>query len=171
MKIKLFLILFLIICNLSKANQNYINNKYILKDTTVIHQIIFSRSGNPGWDVQVELEKNLYTIIIEENGMVLLNVMGKNSSPFDHIIVSYNGKISKRKFKKLSSKLKEINFTKLNNEYLTNWEDVGGDTYEITYNQNNQKKILDENFEIDGLREFKEMLIKLKKEIKWVPNK
>jgi hypothetical protein len=102
--------------------------------------------------------------------MVLLNVMGKNSSPIDHIILSYNGKISKRKFKKLSSKLKEFNFTKLNNEYLTNWEDVGGDTYEITYNQNNQKKILDENFEIDGLREFKEMLIKLKKEIKWVPN-
>ena len=41
--------------------------------------------------------------------------------------------------------LYEINFTKLNNEYLTNWEGVGGDTYEITYNQNNQKKILDEN--------------------------
>lgn len=77
MKIKLFLILFLILCNLSKANQNYINSKYILKDTTVIHQIIFSRSGNPGWDVQEELEKNIYTIIIEENGMVLLNVMGK----------------------------------------------------------------------------------------------
>ena len=35
-----------------------------------------------------------------------------------------------------------------------------------------RKKILDENFEIDGLREFKEMLIKLKKEIKheWIAN-
>ena len=36
-----------------------------------------------------------------------------------------------------------------NNEYLTNWEDVGCDTYEITYNQNNQKKILDENIELN----------------------
>jgi hypothetical protein len=168
MKIKLFLILFLIICNLSKANHNYINSKYILKDTTVIHQIIFSRSGNPGWDSEEELDKRLFTIVFEENGKVLLHVAGKNFNPFDHIIVSYNGKISKKRFKILSNKLKEIKFIALNNEYLTDYEDVGGDSYIITYNQNKRKKILDENFEIDGLKDFREILIKLKKEIKWV---
>ena len=170
MKIKLYLILFLIICNLTKANHNYINSKHILKDTTVIHQIIFSRSGNPGWDSKEELDKKLFTIFFEENGKVLLHVAGKNFNPFDHIIVSYNGKISKKKFKILSSKLKEIKFIALNNEYLTDYEDVGGDSYIITYNQNKRKKILDENYNIDGLKEFREMLIKLKKEIKWVPN-
>ena len=52
---KKLLFLFLIFCNLCKANHNY-----ILKDTTVIHQISFSRGGNPGYDLQKEeLEKRL----------------------------------------------------------------------------------------------------------------
>jgi uncharacterized protein YktB (UPF0637 family) len=65
----------------------------------------------------------------------------------------------------------EINFIELNNEYLTTYEDAGRDMYLISYDHNKQKKILDENFNIDGLKEFREMLIKLKKEIKWVPVK
>ena len=50
---KKLLILFLISCNLCKANHNY-----ILKDTTVIHQISFSRGGNPGYDYNEPIFKS-----------------------------------------------------------------------------------------------------------------
>lgn len=70
-----------------------------------------------------------------------MHVAGKNFNPFDHIIVSYYDKIRKKKFKILSNKLNEIKFIALDNEYLTDYEDVGGDRYIITYNQNKQKNI------------------------------
>jgi hypothetical protein len=41
----------------------------------------------------------------------------------------------------------------------------------ITYNYDVKKVIIDQNYEIKELRELSKMLIKLKKEIKWVPNK
>lgn len=167
MKKKSLLIVLLIICNICKAKYNNFSSNSILIDTTIIHQIKFSTSGNPGWDSQKELDKKFFTITFEENGKVLLQVEGRNFNPRDHIIVSYNGKISKRKFKMLSNKLERINFITLNNEYLTYYEDTGRDIYLITYNRNKQKKILDENFDVDGLKEFRKMLIKLKKEIKW----
>ena len=171
MNIKLFLILFLITCNLSKANHNYISSKYILKDTTVIHQIIFSRGGNPGYDLQrEELEKNIYTIIFEEKGKVQLHVKGKKYSSRDHIFVSYSGKIKRRDFKRLSNKLKEIKFTELLNIYkpLIEYEHTVSDDFIIKYNNGKQKEIIDQSYDIDGLKDFREMLIKLKKEIKWV---
>ena len=174
MKIKIFLILFLITYNLSKANQNYIKSNCKFNDSTVIHQIIFSRGGNPGYDYQRDdLEKNIYTIIFEEKGKVQLHVNGKKYSPRDHIIVTYSGKIKRRDFKILSNKLKEIKFTELLNIYkpLIEYEHPLSDDFIIKYNNGIQKEIIDQNYDIDGLKEFREMLIKLKKEIKWVPNK
>ena len=59
---KKLLFLFLIICNICKANHNF-----TLKDTTVIHQISFSKSGNPAYDYsREELDKQRFNIIFEE---------------------------------------------------------------------------------------------------------
>ena len=56
---KKLLFLFLIICNICKANHNY-----TLKDTTVIHQISFSKSGNPAYDYsREELDKQISDIM------------------------------------------------------------------------------------------------------------
>jgi hypothetical protein len=164
---KKLLILFLISCNLCKANHNY-----ILKDTTVIHQISFSRGGNPGYDYSREdLDKQIFNIIFEEDGKVILHVQGKNFKISDHITVSYNGKINKRKFYILTKKLKQIKYTQLKELYvpLVEWEHITSDNYTITYNNGLQKKVTDQIYDVDGLKEFREMLIKLKKEIKWVP--
>ena len=164
---KKLLILFLISCNLCKANYNY-----ILKDTTAIHQISFSRGGNPGYDYKDLLEKELYTIIIEENGDVTLKWNGKcPTSKNNTVICSYSGIITKNQFSNLTKKLKQIKYTELKELYvpLVEYEHITSDNYTITYNNGLQKKITDQNHDIDGLKEFREMLIKLKKEIKWAP--
>ena len=164
---KKLLFLFLISCNLCKANHNY-----ILKDTTVIHQISFSRGGNPGYDYKDLLEKELYTIIIEENGDVTLKWNGKcPTSKNNTVICSYSGIITKNQFSNLTKKLKQIKYTELKELYapLVEYEHITSDNYTITYNNGLQKKITDQNHDIDGLKEFREMLIKLKKEIKWEP--
>jgi hypothetical protein len=164
---KKLLILFLISCNLCKANHNY-----ILKDTTAIHQISFSRGGNPGYDYKDLLEKELYTIIIEENGDVTLKWNGKcPTSKNNTVICSYSGIITKNQFSNLTKKLKQIKYTELKGLYvpLVEYEHITSDNYTFTYNNGLQKKITDQNHDIDGLKEFKEMLIKLKKEIKWAP--
>lgn len=166
---KKLLILFLIFCNICKANHNY-----ILKDTTVIHQISFSRGGNPGYDYKDLLEKELYTIIIEENGDVTLKWNGKcPTSKNNTVICSYSGIITKNQFSNLTKKLKQIKYTELKELYLplVEYEHITSDNYTITYNNGLQKKITDQNHDVDGLKEFREMLIKLKKEIKWVPAK
>ena len=164
---KKLLFLFLISCNLCKANHNY-----ILKDTTVIHQISFSRGGNPGYDYKDLLEKELYTIIIEENGDVTLKWNEKcPTSKNNTVICSYSGIITKNQFSNLTKKLKQIKYTELKELYapLVEYEHITSDNYTITYNNGLQKKITDQNHDIDGLKEFREMLIKLKKEIKWAP--
>ena len=161
------LILFLILCNICKANHNY-----ILKDTTVIHQISFSRGGNPGYDYKDLLEKELYTIIIEENGDVTLKWNGKcPTSKNNTVICSYSGIITKNQFSNLTKKLKQIKYTELKEFYVPSveYEHITSDNYTITYNNGLQKKITDQYHDIDGLKEFREMLIKLKKEIKWAP--
>lgn len=166
---KKLLILFLISCNLCKANHNY-----ILKDTTAIHQISFSRGGNPGYDYKDLLEKELYTIIIEENGDVTLKWNGKcPTSKNNTVICSYSGIITKNQFSNLTKKLKQIKYTELKELYvpLVEYEHITSDSYTISYNNGLQKKITDQNHDIDGLKEFKEMLIKLKKEIRWMPAK
>jgi len=166
---KKLLILFLIICNICKANQNY-----TLKDTTVIHQISFSKGGNPGYDYKDLLEKELYTVIIEENGDVILKWNGKcPTSNNNTVICSYSGIITKNQFSNLTKKLKQIIYTELKELYvpLVEYEHTTSDSYIITYNNGLQKKVTDQNHDIDGLKEFREMLIKLKKEIKWVPAK
>lgn len=166
---KKLLILFLINCNLCKANHNY-----ILKDTTVIHQISFSRGGNPGYDYKDLLEKELYTIIIEENGDVTLKWNGKcPTSKNNTVTCSYSGIITKNKFSNLTKKLKQIKYTELKELYvpLVEYEHITSDNYTITYNNGLQKKITDQIYNVDGLKEFREMLIKLKKEIKWMPTK
>ena len=174
MKIKLFLILFLIICNLSKANDNYINSNYILNDTSVIHQIIFSRSGNPVSDYNELLEKKLYTFIINENGNVLLKWIDRcPPSKNNSVICSYSGTVSKKQFYTLTNKLKQIKFTELKELYvpLKEYQHMTSDRYIITHSNGVKKVIIDQNYDIDGLKEFREMLVNLKKEIKWLPVK
>jgi len=164
---KNLLILFLISCNLCKANHNY-----ILKDTTAIHQISFSRGGNPGYDYKDLLEKELYTIIIEENGDVILKWNGKcPTSKNNTVICSYSGIITKNQFSNLTKKLKQINFTELKELYapLKEYEHITSDYYIITYNNGIKKKIEDQIYDVAGLKEIRELLIKLKKEIKWEP--
>jgi hypothetical protein len=164
---KKLLFLFLIICNICKANHNY-----TLKDTTVIHQISFYRNGNPAYDYsREELDKQRFNIIFEENGNVLLYVERNKIMITDHVFVSYTGKISRRKFTNLTKKLKQINFTELKELYILpiEFEHTTSDSYIITYNNGIKKKIEDRIYDVDGLKEFRELLIKLKKEIKWVP--
>lgn len=166
---KKLLFLFLISCNLCKANHNF-----TLKDTTVIHQIILSRGGNPGYDYSREdLDKQIFNIIFEEDGKASLHVQGKNFKISDHVTVSFIGKISKKKFNNLTKKLKKINFTELKELYVLpiEYEHTTSDCYVITYNNGIKKKIIDRIYDVDGLKEFREMLIKLKKEIKWAPAK
>ncbi len=174
MKKKSLLIVLLIICNLCKAKHINFNSNCIFNDSTVIHQISFSRSGNPGNDYKDLLEKEQYTIIIEENGDVILKWNGKcPPSKNNTVICSYSGTIKKNQFSKLTNKLKKIKYTELQKLYvpLKEYEHVTSDIYIITYNNGVKKKIIDQNFEIDGLKEFREILIKLKKEIKWTPVK
>jgi hypothetical protein len=166
------IVLILISFNISYANFKLDINKTELKDTFKINQINFSRGGNPLWDTGTQLiEKNQYTIIINRNGNAQLKWNGKcpmiNTKSF---ICSYSGNITKSQFKMLSKKLNEINFTELKEEYVKNIDDRGTESYIITYNNDKQKRIIDEDFEVDGLKELREMLIKLKNEIKWVPN-
>lgn len=174
MKIKLFLILFLIICNLSKANHNYINSKYILKDTTVIHQIKFRTGRTLGYNYSNQLPENdNYIMTIEESGKTLLEWVGKCPQSINNsIICSYSGIITKSQFKKLSNKLKEIKFIELLNIYkpFIEYEHTVSEDFMITYNYDIKKVIIDQNFEIKELRELSKMLKNLKKEIKWVPN-
>jgi hypothetical protein len=170
---KNLLLLILVSINSYVSNANYFinNSKSIKTDTTIIHQIIFSRSGNPGWDKEELLEKNQFTIIFKENGEVQLKRNGKcPTSKNSTVICAYTGQIEIKEFERLSAKLKAIHFTDLKDAYLENIDDGGSNNYLITYNQVKQKRIIDENFEIPGLKEFNKMLMELKKQIHWVPN-
>jgi len=164
---KKLLFLFLIICNICKANNNY-----ILKDTTAIHQISFSRNGNPADGFRELLENPRYIFIIEENGAVLLKWNGRcPPSKNNSIFCTYSGTITKKQFNTITKKLKQIKYTELKNLYapLKEYEHTNSDSYIITYNNGIKKKIEDQMYDVDGLKEFREMLIKLKKEIKWMP--
>jgi hypothetical protein len=104
---------------------------------------------------------------------VLLKWNGKcPTSKNNSVICSYFGLITKKQYYNLTNKLKQIKFNELQELYvpLSGYEHVPSDCYMIMYNNGIKKVIIDQNNEIDGLKEFREMLIKLKKEIKWVPN-
>lgn len=170
---KIILLAIILNISLNGFSQKIISAENPLKDTTVIHQISFSRNGNPGYDYKDLLEKELYTIIIEENG-VTLKWNGKcPTSKNNTVICSYSGIITKNQFSNLSKKLKQIKYTELKELYvpLVEYEHTTSDCYFITYNNGLQKKITDQNHDIGGLKEFRVMLIKLKKEIKWAPAK
>jgi hypothetical protein len=164
---KKLLFLFLIICNICKANNNY-----TLKDTTIIHQISFSRNGNPADGFRELLENPRYIFIIEENGDVLLKWNGRcPPSKNNSILCSYTGTITKKQLNTITKKLQQIKYTELKDLYapLKEYEHTTSDSYIITYNNGIKKKIEDQMYDVDGLKEFREMLIKLKKEIKWIP--
>lgn len=168
-----YILLFIIISTFSNtSNARYFRGdlKLTTKDTIIINEIIYSISGNEGWDKRELLEKNLFTIIFKENGNVQLKYNGKcPTSSNKDVICSYFGKIEIKEFEMITSKLKKINFTSLKDEYIENIDDRGSENYLITYNKDKQKRIRDENFEIPELQEFNEMLINLKKQIKWTP--
>jgi hypothetical protein len=167
-KITLLLMLIFSI-NIIYANKLYYTDDAI-KDSFAINEIQFSISGNPGWDISYDLlKKNLFSLTIKQDGTALLKWNGRcPQSRNNTLICSYAGSMSKKDFKKLSKKLNEINFTRFKDEYREDIDDRGANEYIITYNGNFQKKIIDENYNIDGLKEFREMLVKVKKGIKWV---
>jgi len=171
MKKTTLLIYFILSLNYTYANKILFDNNLFVKDTFCINEIQFSRSANQGWDSFDLLEKNLYTLIIKIDGTALLKWNGKcPNSRNNSIICSYSGAISKKDYKVLADKLIEIKFTNFKDKYLVDGDDIGADGYIIKYNENNQKEIIDERFNIAGLQEFRDMIIKLKKEIKWTPN-
>ena len=54
--------------------------------------------------------------------------------------------------------------------YETEHSPYIADSFEIMYNNVMKKNIVDRNH-VDILKEFKEMIFKLRKEVKWVANK
>jgi hypothetical protein len=171
----LLLTLLLIYSNLSKSN-NYIFEGFISsKDTNQIHQIKFITGRILGNNYSNQLPENdNYNLTIDESGKTLLEWVGKCPQSLNNSInCSYSGIITKKQFKKLSNKLNKIKFTELLNIYkpFIEYEHTESEHFIITYNYNIEKIIIDQNFEIKELRELSKMLIKLKKEIKWVPNK
>jgi hypothetical protein len=175
MKKYLLLILLLKYSNLSKSNNYIFEGVSSLKDTNLIHQIKFRTGWFSGNNYSNQLPENdNFFMTIDESGKTLLEWIGKcPQSKNNSIICSYSGILTKKQFKKLSNKLNKIKFTELLNIYkpLKEYEHTVSDDYIITYNHDIKKVIIDQNFEIKELRELSKMLIKLKKEIKWVPNK
>ena len=175
MKKYLLLILLLTYSNLSKSNNYIFDGFSLLKDTNLIHQIKFQTGRILGNNYSNQLPENdNYNLTIDESGKTLLEWIGKCPQSLNNsIICSYSGIITKKQFKKLSNKLNKIKFTELLNIYkpLIEYEHTVSDDFMITYNYDVKKVIIDQNYEIKELRELSKMLIKLKKEIKWVPNK
>jgi hypothetical protein len=141
-------------------------------ETITINKIIYNISGNPFWDNNELLEKNQFTIIFKEGGEVELTRNDNYRSKQKGVIYSYFGKIDKSEFEKLSRFLKKINFITLQNEYSDEvWEDGGSKNYSIFYNESKIKEIrVEYNQEIKELRKFREMIMNLKKQIKWSVN-
>jgi hypothetical protein len=175
MKKYLILILLLTYSNLSKSNNYIFEGFSLLKDTNLIHQIKFQTGRILGNNYSNQLPENdNYNLTIDESGKTLLEWVGKCPQSINNIIIcSYSGIITKTQFKKLSNKLNKIKFTELLNIYkpLIEYEHTGSEAFMITYNYDVKKVIIDQNYEIKELRELSKMLIKLKKEIKWVPKK
>ena len=175
MKKYLLLILLLTYSNFSISNNYIFEGFNLLKDTNLIHQIKFQTGRILGNNYSNQLPENdNYNLTIDESGKTLLEWVGKCPQSLNNsIICSYSGIITKKQFKKLSNKLKKIKFTELLNIYkpLIEYEHTTSEAFMITYNYDVKKVIIDQNYEIKELRELSKMLIKLKKEIKWVPNK
>jgi hypothetical protein len=175
MKKYILLTLLLIYSNLSKSNNYIFEGVSSLKDTNLIHQIKFITGRILGNNYSNQLPENdNYNLTIDESGKTLLEWVGKCPQSLNNSInCSYSGIITKKQFKKLSNKLNKIKFTELLNIYIPfiEYEHTESEHFIITYNYNIEKIIIDQNFEIKELRELSKMLIKLKKEIKWVPNK
>jgi len=175
MKKYLLLILLLTYSNFSISNNYIFEGFNLLTDTNLIHQIKFQTGRILGNNYSNQLPENdNYNLTIDESGKTLLEWIGKCPQSLNNsIICSYSGIITKNNFKKLSNKLNKIKFTELLNIYkpLIEYEHTGSEAFMITYNYDVKKVIIDQNYEIKELRELSKMLIKLKKEIKWVPNK
>jgi hypothetical protein len=174
MKKYILLILLLIYSNLSKSNNYIFEGFSSSKDTNQIHQIKFRTGRIFGNNYSNQLPENdNYIVTIEESGKTLLEWVGKCPQSLNNsIICSNSGIITKKQFKKLTNKLNSIKFTELFNIYkpLIEYEHTVSEDFIITYNYDIKKVIIDQNFEIKELRELSKMVIKLKKEIKWVPN-
>jgi hypothetical protein len=141
-----------------------------------VNKIEFARSGYMGLSDMRQLpENNNYIMIIEQNGNAILKWNGKCPPSRNNILIcSYKGNITKKQFKTLCKKLYEINFIDLQEEYKPLYETEHSpyiaDSFEIMYNNVMKKNIVDRN-QVDVLKEFKEMIFKLRKEVKWVANK
>ena len=174
MKKYLLLILLLTYSNLSKSSNYIFEGFSSSKDTNLIHQIKFRTGRTLGYNYSNQLpENNNFFMTIDESGKTLLEWIGKcPQSKNNSIICSYSGIITNKQFKKISNKLKKINFTELLDIYkpLKEYEHTVSDDFIITYNYDIKKVIIDQNFETKELRELSKMLKNLKKEIKWVPN-
>lgn len=141
------------------------------KDTSIkIQQIKFSQNQT-GFVTYNDLLINYYfKLIFDSSGKVTLTWPFKCPVQIGEkkIICAYNGNISKSKFNQLARYLTRIDFKNMKDRYIQDMDDVGYDIYLIKYN-GIEKKIFDENYEVDVLKKLRKKIIKLKKEIKWTP--
>lgn len=148
-------------------------NNHLRQDTTIqIKKIEFSRNiTGPGISFDDLLLNNRFKVIFDLNGSVLLTWPGKCPAKFlgRNIICSYHGNISKKEFYKLSKYLKKIQFLQLEENYTQDTDDVGYHIYEIIYNDNKIKKIIDSNYEIKKIKKLRKKIYKIKNKIKWTP--
>jgi hypothetical protein len=174
MKKILFLMTFLICVNYNYANKFCVNYTDLINDTFNITQIRFSRGGMWQSDSRQLVENDYYTLTINKNktaNLTWLNGYPKNK---DNVLIpSYSGKITKRQFRQLRKKIIEVGFINLESEYkpLNRIDHITADYFEITFNNQIKKTILDENLDLVGLNDIRDMLIQLKKEITWTPDK
>jgi hypothetical protein len=164
-----FIILFLCFVFNSIASDNLAIDKK--NDTSIeIEQIEFSQN-HTGFVTYDDLLINYYfKLIFDSSGKVTLTWPFKCPVQIGEreIICAYNGNISKSKFNQLARYLIRIDFKNLKDRYIQDMDDVGYHIYLIKYN-GIEKKIFDENYEVDVLKKLRKKLIKLKNEIKWTP--
>ena len=170
MKIK-SLILFVTLVSAFSAVGQSINSNRISIDKILMNYHL-------GWPTIVPLlEMPYYRLIIESNGNVILKWPGNcPQSRNNYLICSYQGRISKKEFKQLSRYLFKINFLNLKEKYIQEpgpneepYDDWGSVSFTIFYNDNFSKKIVDENLEMPQLVNLRNMIVDLKKKIKWMP--
>lgn len=133
-----------------------------------ISKIVYT-IGIPPFGVFDDLKINeSYKIIIDSNGIVELTWINKCPNK-DLMVCSYFGKITTNEFKKIKVFIIESGFMNLNKNYKDEFSE-SSQSFNITFNKNIVKEVEDSTFEIVIFNNLKQMILDLKKYIKWVPN-
>jgi len=84
------------------------------------------------------------------------------------MVCSYFGKITTNEFKKINVFIIESGFMNLNKNYKDEFLE-SSQSFNITFNKNIVKEVEDSTFEIVIFNNLKQMILDLKKYIKWIP--